>query len=248
MSRYSQAARPLLLVVDDDAEMRRALTLTLENQGYQVQRAATGAEALRLARMRAPDGLILDMALPDMHGLELMARLLVERQPPTLVLSANCDEQMQVRALDSGARDYVTKPFRERELLARIRVLLRRPFAGDSQTATLTLGELRIEPAKRQVFVAGQEVKLSRTEFDLLDALARKPNGIVTHVQLLHAVWGANRLRDVHYLRMYVKMLRQKLEQDPAKPKRLLTVLGVGYRLVTGETTEPAERGERTGS
>ena len=227
--------RPTLLVVEDNAELRRVLLLALRNQDYQVQEAESGAEALAHIRRQSPDAIVLDLGLPDVSGFELISRIRSEHELPILVLSANADEEQQVRALDAGASDCVTKPFRERELLARIRVLLRRPASTETELDCITLGDLRLEPTKRRLFVANAEVKLTRTEFDLLEALARKANRVVTHGHLLQAVWGANHAHEVHYLRVYVKLLRQKIEENPAQPKRLLTALGLGYRLITAE-------------
>jgi len=227
--------RPLLLVVEDDAELRGVLSLALGNHGYEVKEAGTGGEALRQIRMRTPDAVILDLGLPDMDGFAVTASIRAEHELPIIVLSARGEEQHQVRALDGGANDFVTKPFRERELMARVRVALRRPVTLDQRGDSITLGDLRIETVKRRVFLAEIEVKLTRTEFDLLDALARKADRVVTHRQLLHTVWGADHVNEVHYLRVYVKLLRQKIETDPTHPKRLLTSLGVGYRLTTPE-------------
>ena len=224
--------RALLLVVEDDAEMRGVLSLALQGHGFDVKEAISGAEALRLIHHRTPDAAIVDLGLPDMDGLDLIARIRAAHELPIIVLSARTDEQAQVRALDSGANDFVTKPFRERELLARVRVALRKQLPLGQAATSITLGDMRIELASRRVFVASLEVKLTRTEFELLDALARKAEQVVTHGQLLRAVWGADYVNEIHYLRVYVKLLRQKLEADPTKPKRLLTALGVGYRLV----------------
>ncbi|MES1174437.1 MAG: response regulator transcription factor [Myxococcales bacterium] len=224
--------RALLLVVEDDPEMRGVLTLALQGEGFDVKEAVTGGEALRLIHTRAPDAAILDLGLPDIDGLELITKIRSEHELPIIVLSARTDEEAQIRALDGGANDFVTKPFRERELLARVRVALRKPLPFASATGSITLGDLRIESASRRVFLSEAEVKLTRTEFELLDALARKADHVVTHNQLLRAVWGADHVHEIHYLRVYVKLLRQKIEVEPTKPRRLLTALGVGYRLV----------------
>jgi len=227
--------RPLLLLVEDDIHLRGVLALGLQNHGYEVREAGTGSETLRLIRVRTPDALILDLGLPDMNGFELIASIRAEYELPIIVLSASAEEQHQVRALDGGANDYVTKPFRERELMARVRVALRRPTRLEQENDTVVLGDLRIETSKRRVFLAGLEIKLTRTEFELLDALARKADRVISHRQLLLAVWGAAHVNEVHYLRVYVKLLRQKIEENPTRPKRLVTALGVGYRLVTAE-------------
>ena len=228
--------RHLLLVVEDDSEMRRVLALAPHNHGYEVKEAATGGDALRLIQTRTPDAVILDLGLPDMDGFAVTERIREKHELPIIVLSARGEEHHQVRALDAGANDFVTKPFRERELMARIRAALRRPLPFEERVDATTLGDLRIESLKRRVYLGNTEIKLTRTEFDLLDALARKAERVVTHRQLLHAVWGADHVNEVHYLRVYVKLLRQKIEEDPARPKRLLTALGVGYRLVTSDT------------
>jgi two-component system KDP operon response regulator KdpE len=154
---------------------------------------------------------------------------------PIIVLSARGEEHHQVRALDTGATDYVTKPFREGELMARIRAALRRPVPV-LERRDLVLGDLRIDSATRRVFVRGVEVAFSPTEFELLELLARNADRVVTHRQLLGAVWGAEHVDEVRYLRVYIKLLRGKIEKNPARPTRILTTLGVGYRLVTKET------------
>ena len=220
------------MVVEDDPEVRGLLALALQGQGFDVKDTGSGGEALRLIQARTPDAAILDLGLPDMDGLELIARIRAEHELPILVLSARTDEQAQVRALDGGANDFIMKPFRERELLARVRVALRRPLPFSPSEGSITLGDLRIEASSRRVFLGNAEVKLTRTEFELLDTLARKAEHVVTHGQLLRAVWGEGHVNEIHYLRVYVKLLRQKLEVEPTKPKRLLTALGVGYRLV----------------
>lgn len=228
--------RPLLLVVEDDSDLRGVVALALRNYGYEVKEAGTGYEALRLIGVRAPDAVILDLGLPDMDGFEVAASIRAEHQFPIIVLSAFAEEQHQIRALDGGANDYVTKPFRERELMARVRVALRKPTTPGRDNDAILVGDLHIDTGKRRVFLAGVEVKLTRTEFELLDALARKADRVVTHRQLLLTVWGAEHVDEVHYLRVYVKLLRQKIEDDPNRPRRLVTALGVGYRLVTPQT------------
>ncbi len=226
--------RSTLLVVEDDAEMRGVVSFALRSYGYDVQEAATGAEALSQIQTRAPDAVILDLGLPDIDGFVVTACIRQEHDFPIIVLSARSEEQHQVRALDSGANDYVTKPFREGELMARIRAALRRPVPA-LERREIVLGDLRIESSQRRVFVRGNEVALTRTEFELLDVLARNADRVVTHKQLLRAVWGAEHLEEVHYLRVYIKLLRGKIEKNPSHPTRILTTLGVGYRLVTNE-------------
>jgi two-component system KDP operon response regulator KdpE len=226
--------RSLLLVVEDDSEMRNVVSFALRSYGYDVKEAATGAEALSQIKARTPDAVILDLGLPDIDGFVVTACIRQEHDFPIIVLSARSEEQHQVRALDSGANDYVTKPFREGELMARIRAALRRPVAA-LERREINLAELRIESTQRRVFVRGAEVALTRTEFELLEVLARNADRVVTHRQLLRAVWGAEHLEEVHYLRVYIKLLRSKIEKTPTRPTRILTTLGVGYRLVSTE-------------
>ncbi|MES1174765.1 MAG: response regulator transcription factor [Myxococcales bacterium] len=230
--------RSLLLVVEDDPEMRSVVSFTLRNYGYDVREAATGSEALSQIQTRTPDAMLLDLGLPDIDGFVVTACVRQEHEFPIIVLSARGEEQHQVRALDSGANDYVTKPFREGELMARIRAALRRPVPV-TERRDLNVGDLRIDSTQRRVFVRGEEVTLTRTEFDLLDVLARNADRVVTHRQILRAVWGAEHVDEVHYLRVYIKLLRTKIEKNPARPTRILTTLGVGYRLVTTEA-EPS--------
>lgn len=229
--------RPYLVVVEDDPKMRSVLSLTLTNHGYEVKSAATGQEGLELIRQRTPEAVLLDLGLPDTDGFEITLAIRREHELPIVVLSAHADEQAQIRALDCGANDFVAKPFRERELMARIRAVLRRPAPDEEREQLLTVGAIRLERHQRRVFLSDKEVKLTRTEFDLLEALALRAHRVVTHEQLLRAVWGAEHINEVHYLRVYVKLLRKKLELDPASPKRLLTALGVGYRLIDPEVT-----------
>jgi two-component system KDP operon response regulator KdpE len=225
--------RQLLLVVEDDPEMRSVVSFTLRNYGYDVKEAATGSEALSQVEARTPDAMLLDLGLPDIDGFVVTACVRQAHEFPIIILSARGEEQHQVRALDSGANDYVTKPFREGELMARVRAALRRPVPV-TERRDLNLGDLRIDSAQRRVFVRGQEVTLTRTEFELLDVLARNADRVVTHRQILRAVWGAEH-DEVHYLRVYIKSLRAKIEKNPARPSRIVTTLGVGYRLLSLE-------------
>ncbi len=227
-------SRALLLVVEDDTQMRNVVAHTLRSYGYDVKEAATGSDALSQIQSRTPDAMILDLGLPDIDGFVVTARVRQIYDFPIIVLSARDEEQQQVRALDSGANDYVTKPFREGELMARIRAALRRPVPA-LERREINIGDLRIDCTQRRLFVRGVEVPLTRTEFELLEVLARNADRVVTHRQLLRAVWGAEHSEEVHYLRVYVKLLRTKIERNPARPTRIVTTLGVGYRLVTVE-------------
>ncbi len=223
-------SRPLILVVEDESVMRKVLRLALNGQGYDVVEAGTGSQALLKIMSRVPDAVILDLGLPDMDGVQV-AREIREKYPiPIIVLSAREEEQQQIRALDAGANDYVTKPFREGELMARIRVALRSPVSNASPHE-LVIGELRLQVLQRRTFVRGVEVALTPTEFKLLHLLAREAGRVLSHSQLLREVWGPAQTEEVQYIRVYMKQLRQKIEDDPSQPRRLLTTPGVGYRL-----------------
>lgn len=221
---------PVVLVVEDDAVMLNVLSVALKSHGYEVRSAPNGSQALAEVARRPPDAILLDLGLPDMDGVEVTARVRREHELPIIVLSARGDEASQVRALDEGANDYVTKPFREGELMARMRAALRRPLrpSGNKQ---LAVGDLSIDAVQHRVFVGKYEVNLTPTEFKLLHLLAQHPDQVVTHHQLLREVWGSARAEEMQYLRVYMKQLRAKIEGDPSRPKRILTALGVGYRL-----------------
>jgi len=216
-------SRQRLLVVEDDSEMRSVIALALR---------AYGADALIEVHTRTPDAVILDIGLPDIDGFVVTARIRQSYELPIIVLSASPEELQQIRAFDSGANDYVVKPFREGELMARVRNALRRPIAL-VERRDLTVGDLRLESMRRRVYLQGAELKLTNTEYDLLHVLARNADRVVTHGQLLLAVWGPERLNEVQYLRVFVRALRDKIEEDPTQPRRITTVLGVGYRLVS---------------
>jgi two-component system KDP operon response regulator KdpE len=180
--------------------------------------------------------MILDLGLPDMDGVDVAAEVRKEHNLPIIVLSARGDEQQQIRALDTGANDYITKPFREGELLARIRAALRHAVKSPERPE-ITVGAIRIDPIEREVYVRGVEVRLTPTEFKLVHLLARESDRVVTHRRILREVWGPDQVDQIHYLRVYMKQLRQKLEEDPSQPKLILTSPGVGYRLVSGTDT-----------
>jgi two-component system KDP operon response regulator KdpE len=222
--------RSSVLVVEDDSVMLGVLSVALKSHGYEVRTAVNGGEALSEIRRKLPDAMILDLGLPDMDGFEVAARVRDRSELPIIVLSARGEEYSQIRALDEGANDYVTKPFREGELMARVRVALRRPVDRAVRTQ-LVVGDVRIDELQQRVFVAELEVEVTPTEFKLLQLLARHPDQVVTHQQLLREIWGAARVSEMQYLRVYVKQLRQKIEKDPAHPQRIRTALGVGYRL-----------------
>lgn len=224
------AGRPRVLVVDDEPQIHRFLKPALEAAGYEPIRADTAAEALKEIARRAPDAVILDLGLPDMDGKAALAQARAFYDGPVLILSARDRETEKIDALDAGADDYVEKPFGVGELLARLRVALRHRLQRDGGEPVVRAGALEIDLLKRRVSRSGEEVRLSRTEYELLARLAEAQGRVVTHRQLLTAVWGPAHVDDVEYLRVFVGQLRQKLEDDPARPKLILTELGVGYR------------------
>ena len=219
-----------VLVVDDEPQILRALRTSLRGAGYDVAIAATAREALAAAAMRPPDAVILDLVLPDRSGVEVARELRSWSAAPILVLSVVGDESEKVAALDAGADDYVQKPFGIDELLARLRALLRR--AGPSTEPVLEVGELVIDLDKRLVTVDGRRVQLTPNEFDLLRVLAQNEGKLMTHPTLLREVWGPAYGTESHYLHVYVSQLRRKLEDDPSRPRYLLTEPGAGYRFV----------------
>jgi two-component system KDP operon response regulator KdpE len=220
----------LVLVVDDEPQILRALQTNLRGAGYDVATAATGQDALAAAAMRPPDAVILDLVLPDGSGVDVARELRSWSAAPILVLSVVGDEAEKVAALDAGADDYVQKPFGIDELLARLRALLRR--AGPSTEPVLEVGELVIDLDKRLVTVDGRRVQLTPNEFDLLRVLAQNEGKLMTHPTLLREVWGPAYGTESHYLHVYVSQLRRKLEDDPSRPRYLLTEPGAGYRFV----------------
>lgn len=223
----------LVLVVDDEPVIVRALTAALQARGHRVAIAVTGTEALREVATREPAVVILDLGLPDIDGVEVCRQLREWTDTPIIVLTAEGAESRKVEALDQGADDYVTKPFSTPELLARVRVALRhRVKDRDVGSARLlTVGDIQVDLARQRVVVAGQPVDLTPKEFDFLAALARHPGRVITHRMLLREVWGPEYDDELQYLRVYANHLRKKLRDDPAHP-RLVTEPGVGYRLV----------------
>ena len=222
--------RKRILVVDDEPQIGRALRVALTAHGYEVEVAVNGEQALDSAATTPPDAVILDLGLPGLDGLEVCRALREWTAVPILVLSARAAEREKVAALDLGADDYVTKPFGMDELLARLRAALRRSTAVPPTEATLEAGDLRIDFGRRLVTVAGQEVHLTPTEYSLLKVLAANPDRVLTHGMLLRTVWGSEYGDEAHYLRVFVRQLRQKIETDPSRPRHILTEPGVGYR------------------
>jgi two-component system, OmpR family, KDP operon response regulator KdpE len=223
---------PLILLIEDEPQMRRFLRAALGGHDYRLVEAATAKEGLAHAAGRNPDVILLDLGLPDTDGLEVTRQLREWTRTPVIVLSARGREQDKVAALDLGADDYLTKPFGVEELLARIRVALRHSSLGPGAVPepVFEVGELKVDLGQRQVFRAGQEIHLTPTEYKLLVALVRHAGKLLTHRQLLQEVWGSNFITQTHYLRIYIMQLRQKIEPDPARPRLLLTEPGVGYR------------------
>lgn len=233
MNDTNPLAGAKVLVVEDEAAIRRFVRDALRRLDMQVLEADGVAAALALAADRAPDVVILDLALADGDGGAFIAAYRRWSQRPVLVLSARQGETDKVAALDAGADDFLTKPFATGELLARLRALLRRGQASrDAQDALVRFGEVEVDLARHVVRRAGVDLHLSATEFRLLAVLVATPGKVITHRALLRAVWGPEHVGDSHYLRIYIGHLRQKLESDPALPRHLLTEIGVGYRFV----------------
>jgi two-component system KDP operon response regulator KdpE len=220
-----------ILVVDDEIEIVRALDRSLAAHGFEVFTAGSGEEALEAISYHRPDVMLLDLGLPGMSGLEVIKRVRAQSNLPIIVLSVKDTERDKVQAFDLGADDYVPKPFGMDEVLARLRVALRHSAQVESGTeAIFTVGPLRVDFAQRLVQVDGQEVKLTPTEYDLLKALIKNSGKIMTRQMLLSQVWGTGYGAESHYLHVYVGQLRRKIEPDPAHPRFILTISGVGYR------------------
>jgi two-component system KDP operon response regulator KdpE len=218
-----------ILVVDDDAGLARALAINLRAHGYEVDTAGDGAAALSAAAARRPDLVVLDLGLPDLDGVDVVRGLRGWTSVPVLVLSARHEQAEKVAALDAGADDYVTKPFGMAELLARVRAALRRAAPGDAEQAVVETAAFTIDLAAHRVHTAAGEVRLTPTEWHLLEVLVRHPGRLVTQRQLLQEVWGPRYGTETNYLRVYMSQLRRKLEPDPTRPRHLVTEPGVGY-------------------
>ncbi len=227
------AHKPRILVVDDDPQIHRFLGPALDAAGYEPARADTGAAGLAAIANRPPDAVILDLGLPDMDGKTALERARAFYEGPILILSARDRELEKIEALDLGAVDYVEKPFHVGELLARLRAALRQRLNQKGTPAVIRAGDIEIDLIKRLVTRAGEPVRLSPREYDLLARLAEAGGRVVMHRQLLTAIWGPANADDVQYLRVFVGHLRQKLEPDPATPRYLVTESGVGYRFVS---------------
>ena len=222
-----------VLIVDDDIQLLRALRINLTARGYTVLTAADGRTALRAAAELRPDVVVLDLVLPDLDGTDVITELRTFTQVPIIVLSARTDSSDKVHALDRGADDYVTKPFGVEELTARLRAAVRRATttaAGGHDEEPLRAGELTIDLAAKMVCRDGQQVRLTPTEWSILELLARNQGKLVSRSQLLHHIWGPSERKETSYLRVYLGQLRHKLEADPARPRHLITEAGMGYR------------------
>ncbi len=232
------SGHPKLLAIEDDLQIQRFLAAALESHGYELLAAGTGADGLRLAALRQPEIVLVDLGLPDRSGLDVIRALRAWYTGQIIVLSARSHEADKVAALDMGADDYVTKPFGIGELLARLRVAQRHQIerGGEAPSPVISIANLTIDRGARRVLRDGVEVHLTPIEYKLLVALAQHAGKVVTHRQLLREVWGAAHVESPQYLRIYMRALRGKIETEPARPKHLLTEIGVGYRLAASPT------------
>lgn len=226
----SPEANPRILLVEDEAQIRRFLRISLEAHKFRVSEARLGEEGLSLCATLQPDLVILDLGLPDMDGREVIKRLREWSGVPVIVLTVRGDEAGKVAALDAGADDYVTKPFGISELMARIRVALRPRGMPRMDTAVVEFGDVTVNLATRQVLKQGVEVGLSQKEYELLRLLLGHRDQVLTHKHILTAIWGQTHGEDTHYLRVLIGHLRRKLGEDPTRPRHIVTVQGVGYR------------------
>jgi two-component system KDP operon response regulator KdpE len=221
-----------VLVVDDEAQIVRALTVNLQALGYSVDSAASGEDALRLATGRRPDAVILDLGLPGVDGVEVIKGLRGWSQVPIIVLSVRAEEREKIAALEAGADDYVTKPFGMGELVARLRAALRRSSVRDDRAPVIETAAFAIDlAAKRVRKLDGAEIRLTPTEWGIVEVLATNPGKLITQVQLLKEVWGPGYGEETNYLRVFMAQIRRKLEPDPGRPRYFITEPGMGYRL-----------------
>jgi two-component system, OmpR family, KDP operon response regulator KdpE len=224
-----------ILIVDDEPAIIRFLMPALEANDYRVRTASSGAQALKLIASHAPDVVLLDLGLPDMDGKDVIAQVRAWSKVPIVVLSARERETEKIDALDLGADDFINKPFGMGELMARLRTALRHRMQAAGETPVLSIGNLEIDVPKRLVRQDGKELKVTPKEFELLAFLVRHAGKVVTHRQIMTAVWGAAHTEDTQYLRVYIGQLRQKIEPDAADPHYIHTVSGIGYRFSDAE-------------
>lgn len=234
-------AHPLVLVVEDEPQMRRFIRATFTSHQYRVIEASSASEALMFASSHNPDIVLLDLGLPDGDGVELTRRIREWSQMPIIIISARGREDDKVTALDAGANDYLTKPFGVNELLARMRVALRYAKRSDTapEVSRMEFGALRIDLVRREVTLDGKEVHLTPIEFKLLVLLAQNAGKVLTHQQVLKEIWGPSYAAQTHYVRVHMAELRKKIEANPARPKLVVTEPGVGYRLRDRGDEEP---------
>ena len=222
---------PIVVLIEDEPQIRRFLRAVLPSQGIELFEADTGQRGLVEVGLRRPDVVVLDLGLPDINGVEVVRRLREWSEVPVIILSARSDEADKVAALDAGADDYLTKPFGVGELLARLRVAMRRAARASDGSHLFTAGPIKVDLNARRVEVSGEVVHLTPLEYRLLSMLVRHAGKVLTHRHLLKEIWGPSHVDDSHYLRIYMAQLRRKLEADPAQPRYLITEPGVGYRL-----------------
>lgn len=225
----NNAAR--ILIIEDEPQIRKLLKVSLNAHGYDLEEAANGKDGVNRAATFKPDLLIIDLGLPDIDGKEVVKQIREWSETPIIILTARDQEQEKIEALDSGADDYMTKPFGVGELLARMRVCLRRAATVEQQPV-LVCGGLVVDLQQRRVTVDGDEVKLTPTEYEIIKIMMQHAGKVITHKQLLKAVWGNAYQQDTHYIRVYIAQLRRKIEQNPTQPRYIVTESGVGYRLM----------------
>jgi two-component system KDP operon response regulator KdpE len=234
-------SRLRILVVDDEPQIHRFLAPALNAAGYEAVRAETGRQALSEIARKPPDAVVLDLGLPDIDGREVLEKARQFYDGPIVILSARDRELEKIEALDAGADDYVEKPFRVGELLARLRVTMRRRLKPNETPPVIQTGDLVIDLPRRLVTRAGEPVRLSPKEYDLLAKLAEADGKVLTHKELLVSIWGPAHVADTQYLRVFIGQLRQKIEVDPATPRLILTQPGIGYRFMAEETIRPTD-------
>lgn len=223
--------RTRVLLIDDEKAIREVLSFHLKSESYQLEEAVTGDQGLEKIKTFHPNLIILDLGLPDKDGLDILKEIRTWSLVPVIVLTVNDDEKMKVKLLDSGADDYLTKPFSPAEFMARVRVALRH-YGHLEATPVFESGDLKIDLNLRKVEVGGVEVKLTKTEFELLQRLVRDAGKVVPQNKLLKEIWGSLAQEESHYLRIYIKQLRKKIEKNPSAPLHILTEPGVGYRII----------------